>query len=970
MKSQITKQHIRSTCFLLLLLLNLTTTLNTCVGFPTQDSQEQSSEEPSASEDNIPEVVRTLAELQKLQHSHGFQTYKVDLEAQLIFAAPYWTVFFVQDGDLNAMVTCTDAASWMLIEQNVGCKLRIVGIAGPDPANIAMSSLEVVDPSQSIEPTSIADLTARYSLPLNTLVELSSETLEIFVSRHGTLLYSMVGKIPVELEINDPIDVKELLERCTGSTIAYGCLSLPPEPERQSTYVLRIMNKAQLRSAPSVSSKQKSKRLKVHSGKVVYSNASSEFAIETDNQIRLVHSRFAFRVAPGDQVLIHESLTAKKGTPPSIQSNLIELLSNEPLGSSKQVSITELLSPRASPSRVSLTANVISMESENGVLNMQLRSEGVDFSAAIRSKNQSLDALGIRAGDLISITGAPLHEQNSSPSEVGRTIKLFVASDSDLKFVSTPTRVPLTEIATIALVGCALLGSALTWNWLLRRQVQLRTARLNEVTSHLRKAFDAVHEGVLVNDREQRISGFNQQFAKLFGTQPAEGSNVNTQLDAIEDQLINRAEFARIRQHIHDHQSPSTGILELRSANRTMRVFASAITDTDGSYQGNLWSFEDITEKLSLENKLIQSQKMEAVGQLSGGIAHDFNNLLTIIRGSLMMMKLAAETNAPSTEFAESAEIAVDRAAELTQHLLDFSRRSTLRLQTIDANVLLKRVYLMIRRSIDSSIDISFTPTAEPTFINVDVTRLEQVLINLCINARDALPPQGGRIQLAVRRLETEKSVNLVVEDNGCGISREVQQRMFEPFFTTKQPGCGTGLGLSMAIGVVEQLGGRIECRSELGSGTAFQITLPLIEPVSTSANGSTTGSTAHVRPLRILLVDDEEQIRRLGDAILKSLGHQAVTAANGREAINVLERDQNFDAVLLDLTMPIMSGKEAFQEIRRRWTNLPIAICSGYLVSVDDWVSEGLGAAPSILAKPYQSDQLNAQLASLVRSP
>ncbi len=249
MKSQITKQHIRSTCFLLLLLLNLTTTLNTCVGFPTQDSQEQSSEEPSASEDNIPEVVRTLAELQKLQHSHGFQTYKVDLEAQLIFAAPYWTVFFVQDGDLNAMVTCTDAASWMLIEQNVGCKLRIVGIAGPDPANIAMSSLEVVDPSQSIEPTSIADLTARYSLPLNTLVELSSETLEIFVSRHGTLLYSMVGKIPVELEINDPIDVKELLERCTGSTIAYGCLSLPPEPERQSTYVLRIMNKAQLRSA-------------------------------------------------------------------------------------------------------------------------------------------------------------------------------------------------------------------------------------------------------------------------------------------------------------------------------------------------------------------------------------------------------------------------------------------------------------------------------------------------------------------------------------------------------------------------------------------------------------------------------------------------------------------------------------------------------------------------------------------------
>ena len=506
----------------------------------------------------------------------------------------------------------------------------------------------------------------------------------------------------------------------------------------------------------------------------------------------------------------------------------------------------------------------------------------------------------------------------------------------------------------------------MTWNWLLRKQVQRRTARLNEVSSHLRKAFEAVNEGVLVNDCEQRISGFNQQFVNLFGTQPNEGEPVGSQLSAIEDLLVNRVEFARIRQHIQDNKSPLTGMIELRASNRTLQVFASAITDNDGSYQGNLWSFEDVTEKVNLENKLIQSQKMEAVGQLSGGIAHDFNNLLTIIRGSIMMMKLAANTNAPSTEFAESAEIAVDRAAELTQHLLDFSRRSTLQLQIVDANSLLKRVYLMIRRSIDSSIEIDFAPSPQPTFIKVDVTRLEQVLINLCINARDALPLIEGRIQLSVQCQDLNNLAVIVVEDNGSGISPEVQKRMFEPFFTTKQPGCGTGLGLSMAIGVIEQLGGNIECRSELGQGTAFLISLPLSGP-SASTELSLSDAKANIQPLRILLVDDEEQIRLLGRAILKSLGHQAVTVANGREALDLLAADPVFDVVLLDLTMPVMSGKEAFQEMRRRWPKLPIAICSGYLVPSTGWIGNE-GSPPAILAKPYLPDDLNRLLEVLTR--
>ena len=361
MNSQPSKRSPSINCLLLLLCLQTSSALGT--GSGSQEPQSTSTEKPSdrqtAATDAPPEVVHSLAKLHELQLSGSYNSYTVDLEAKLIFAAPYWGVFFVQDGIQHAMISCTEATSWALVEQKVGCRIRINGVAGRIPSQINLFSFEVVDPSASIEPTLVATLATNQTLPLNQLVEVSSEVSEIFVSRHGTTMFAQVGSVPVDLDINEPMEINELIQYHTQTTIAQGCLSLPPDPICGSAYLIRIMNKGQVRTRPSdVPDAPAAKQFTVHEGRVLYTDSRSEFVVDTGGRVRIVQSHFAYRLTPGDKVHIHELASVKGNVASKIESSLIDVDSNEPLTGGKSSSVAELLTIPKVPNRVTLTAKL------------------------------------------------------------------------------------------------------------------------------------------------------------------------------------------------------------------------------------------------------------------------------------------------------------------------------------------------------------------------------------------------------------------------------------------------------------------------------------------------------------------------------------------------------------------------------------------------------------------------------------
>jgi PAS domain S-box-containing protein len=357
-------------------------------------------------------------------------------------------------------------------------------------------------------------------------------------------------------------------------------------------------------------------------------------------------------------------------------------------------------------------------------------------------------------------------------------------------------------------------------------------------------------------------------------------------------------------------------------------------------------SMIDITEQRRLEEQLQQSQKMEAVGKLAGGIAHDFNNLLTGVLGNLALVKLAAED--PNRPLVETAELAAQRAAELTGQLLGFARRSPLRLGPVRLDHLADETVGILRRTFDRSIAIDVRDDGSAGAVSGDAVRLQQVLMNLCINARDAMP-QGGTLTVetavvtldaaAARRHPRARAgtyMVLRVCDTGCGMDEATLACIFEPFFTTKDVGKGTGLGLAMAYGIVQQHQGWVECQSAVGRGTCFEMFIPKLAG-SLTAPPEPAPKPAVPPPepaagLSVLLADDEEILRNLGRLILESKGYRVTLAADGQEAVDLFRQGPgSFALVVLDLSMPRLSGRDALRRLRELDPSVRVLLCSGY---------------------------------------
>ncbi len=374
------------------------------------------------------------------------------------------------------------------------------------------------------------------------------------------------------------------------------------------------------------------------------------------------------------------------------------------------------------------------------------------------------------------------------------------------------------------------------------------------------------------------------------------------------------------------------------------------------------------------EQMLLQAQKMDGIGRLAGGISHDFNNILTVILGYAEI----AEKKLPSGDIVQNylhtIKKAAERAATLTSQLLAFSRKQIIEPQVIDLNALIIDEDKMLRRLIGEDIELAFAPKQEGGQVVIDPGQFEQVLLNLMVNARDAMP-EGGKITIETANVMLDEEhtllpddvtpgeyVLLAVSDTGTGMTKDVQAHLFEPFFTTKEPGKGTGLGLASCYGIVTQSGGHIQAHSELGEGTTFNIYLPRVEV--------TALVTKHEEPLDflggpevVLIVEDEPMVRGIGVATLRLRGYAVLEADNGMDALRLIhEYPGKIDLVVTDIVMPLMGGRELADNIRKTDPNIRVLFTSGY---TDDAIVSQRLVDPgfAFLQKPFTPADLTRKV-------
>ena len=407
-------------------------------------------------------------------------------------------------------------------------------------------------------------------------------------------------------------------------------------------------------------------------------------------------------------------------------------------------------------------------------------------------------------------------------------------------------------------------------------------------------------------------------------------------------------------------------------------VTISPVKDDSGRVVNYVAVKRDVTVEVLLQKQLLEAQKMEAVGTLAGGIAHDFNNLLQVINGYAEMALFDLEEG--DVGYSELQEIrgAARSAAELTQGLLTFSRRVESKLGPLDLNNELRNVAKMLSRTLPKMIEIVMNLSEPLETVNADPAQLQQVVMNLAVNARDAMP-QGGKLVIETRNVFLDEDdcrallgtkpgeyVLLSISDSGTGMDEKTGRHIFDPFFTTKETGKGTGLGLSIVFGIVKSHGGTIGCFSEPGKGTAFKIWLPAVtldrEEEDVTEIGVLQGGDE-----TILLVDDEESVRKLGKIILTRFGYSVLTAKHGKEGVEIFAREhEHIDLVILDLIMPKMGGRDCLKEIIKLAPGTRVIIASGYAANghVDRALEDGARAS---VRKPYEARELLETVRSLL---
>lgn len=482
----------------------------------------------------------------------------------------------------------------------------------------------------------------------------------------------------------------------------------------------------------------------------------------------------------------------------------------------------------------------------------------------------------------------------------------------------------------------------------------------------LATAVDQAAESVIISDKRGTIQYVNPAFERLSGF--TKDDIVGRNFRVLKSDTHNE-EFYREMWGTINSGTVWAGQIGNRMKDGSLRQFETTISpirDNSGAIVSFVSVNRDVTQEAALEAQLLQAQKMEAVGTLAGGIAHDFNNLLQVIRGYTEVLLHGVNEDPSNYEALQKIYRSAKRGAELTRQLLTFSRKVQSERRPLDLNQEVEQVKNLLERTIPKMIEIELHLDKAPAIISADPVQVEQALMNLAVNAMDAMS-EGGKIIIETERAILDEEfckthlgarpgeyVLLTISDTGHGMDKEILEHVFEPFYTTKEVGKGTGLGLAMVYGIVKTHEGYILCYSELGSGTTFKIYLPALVQSGHWREAGEGEDQLKGGDETILLVDDEEYIRELGVELLSDVGYEVLTATDGESALQLYRKEQHrIDLVILDLVIPGMGGKKCYEEILKINPQAKILIISGH--SVNGPGKEAMEAgARGFVGKPF----------------
>ncbi|QVL33851.1 PAS domain S-box protein [Telmatocola sphagniphila] len=491
------------------------------------------------------------------------------------------------------------------------------------------------------------------------------------------------------------------------------------------------------------------------------------------------------------------------------------------------------------------------------------------------------------------------------------------------------------------------------------------------------RAIQAATQGLLISDvtlPDNPVVFASPAFSKITGYSVDEVLGRNCRF--LQGNETDPAAVARVRNAVLSSIDCKEELINYRKDGSSfwIELSISPIRDAQGKTTHFVGVQSDITARKKLEQQLNQSQKMEAIGQLAGGVAHDFNNLLTIIIGYSDMLLSKMPENDPSRELLKEIHAAGERSAGLTSQLLAFSRQQVLSPKVLIINEVVINLEKMLKRLIGEDVELSKNLQVGLWAIRIDKGQFEQVLMNLVVNARDAMP-SGGSLVIRTQNVELNQEqlvdyaeasegefVKLSVSDSGTGMSDEIKRKIFEPFFTTKAPGKGTGLGLATVYGIVKQSGSFLNVISEIGKGTTFEIFFPRVDENISSISSKSPSKLVPGKET-ILIVEDEDSVRALTKRILMNYGYSVVEAANSPQVDQILARKQfSIDLLITDIVMPGMGGRAIFERVIKVFPNLPVIYVSGY--NDDAVIRHGVQREEvDFLQKPFTPSTLGSKV-------